>query len=153
MSRVDNIKRYAERREQAKIDSENLSAKRIEEYKTKIKELKPRIDELLAVGNACRENGIPLEGNSIWGGHEGYDIHQFISNEWSHVTGFISEGSDDKPFTRIGKVGGGACDWNLKTDGNTIFVDGRIEYVLKRFLDEFDEFEAKFYEYVDDITE
>lgn len=29
MSRVDNIKRYAERREQAKIDSENLSAKRI----------------------------------------------------------------------------------------------------------------------------
>lgn len=151
MSRVDNIKRYAERREQAKIDSENLSAKRIEEYKTKIKELKPRIDELLAVGNACRENGIPLTGSSF-GGHEGYDTHHFISNGWSHVTGFISEGPG-KPFTRIGKVGGGACDWNLKTDGNAIFVDGKIEYVLKMFLDEFDEFEAKFYEYVDDITE
>lgn len=152
MSRVDNIKRYAERREQAKIDSENLSAKRIEEYKAKIKELEPRIAEILAVGEACRRSGIPLTGSSF-GGHEGYDTHQFISNGWSHVTGFISEGPDDKPFTRIGKIGGGACDWNLKTDGNTIFVDGRIEYVLKKFLDEFDEFETKFYEYVDKITE
>lgn len=151
MSRIDNIKKFAEQREQTEMNKAELSAKRIEEYKAKIKELKPRIDELLAVGNVCRENNIPLAG-SRWGGHEGYDTHQFISNGWSHVTGFISEGKDIL-FTKVGKVGGGACTWNLKTDGNEIIVEGEVENVLKYFLEEFDEFETEFYKYVDNLTE
>ena len=150
MNRIDNIKRFAEQKKQNEIDNTNLSLQRIEEYKTRIRELKPRIDELLAVGNACLENDIPLTG-SRWGGHEGYDTHQFISNGWSHVTGFISEGNN-LPFTKVGKIGGGACTWNLKTDGNEIIVDGEVERVLKMFLEQFNEFEEEFYKYVDGLT-
>ena len=105
---------------------------------------------MLEVGNACLEHGISLTG-SAWGGHEGYDTHQFISNSWSHLVGFISE-EKNKPFTKVGKIGGGACDWNLTTDGVSINVNGDVERVLKLFLDGFDAFEAEFYAYVDKVT-
>lgn len=151
MSRVENIKKFVERKEKRKKDKQALALLKIEEYKKKIIALKPRIDELLAVGNACKENGIPLAGSS-WGGHEGYDTHQFISNGWSHVTGFILEGKKDMPFTKVGKTGGGACGWNLQTDGETIAVSGDVEFVMKKFLEQFDEFETEFYKYVDEVT-
>ena len=56
------------------------------------------------------------------------------------------------PFTKVGKIGGGACTWNLKTDGNEIIVDGEVERVLKMFLEQFNEFEEEFYKYVDGLT-
>ena len=150
MNRVDNIKKFANKRDieqtQKKVDSLN----RIEEYKAHIKILKPRIDELLKVGNACLEYGIELNGRS-WGGHEGYDTHQFFSNSWSHLVGFINDGKD-KPITKVGKRGGGACNWELETNGIDIEVSGNIEQVLKYFIDEFDEFETEFYKYVDKVT-
>ena len=147
MSRVDNIAKFAQRREEAKRTQENAKQERIEAYKEQIRALKPRIDELLEVGNACKKHGIALDDNS-WGSHEGYDTHQFISNSWSHLVGFIDEGKN-VPFTKVGKVGGGACNWNLTTDGVIIIVDGDVECVLKRFVEGFDIFEAEFYAYVD----
>lgn len=150
MSRIDNIKNFADKRDNELEQKKKDSLNRIEEYKRHIRTLKPRIDELLEVGNACLEHGIPLTGSS-WGGHEGYDTHQFISNGWSHLVGFISEGNN-KPFTKVGKIGGGACDWNLTTDGVDINIDGNVERVLKLFLDDFDNFETEFYAYVDKVT-
>lgn len=150
MSRIDNIAKFAQKREEETILKENLSLSRIETYKEKIKELKPRIDELLEVGNACLEHKIPLTGSG-YGCREGYDTHQFISNGWSHLVGFINDGNN-KSFTKVGKIGGGACNWNLTTDGITINVDGEVERVLKLFLDGFDTFETEFYAYVDKVT-
>lgn len=149
MSRADNIAKFAQKKEEEAKAQETASLNRIEAYKEKIRELKPRIDELLEVGNACLEHNIPLTSDSF-GRHEGYDTHQFISYSWSHLVGFISE--KGKPFTKVGKIGGGACNWNLTTDGDTIDVSGDIERVLKLFLDEFDTFETEFYAYVDKIT-
>lgn len=150
MSRIDNIKNFADKRDNELEQKKKDSLNRIEEYKRHIRTLKPRIDELLKVGNACLEHGISLTG-SAWGGHEGYDTHQFISNSWSHLVGFISEGYN-KPFIKVGKIGGGACDWNLTTDGVNINVNGNVERVLKLFLDGFDTFETEFYAYVDKVT-
>ena len=150
MSRVDKIEKFAIKKEKEILNAEKSELQRIEDYKEKIIELKPRIDDLLEVGNACLEHKIPLTGQSF-GGHEGYDTHQFISNSWSHLVGFIYE--NNKPFTKVGKIGGGACDWNLTTDGVTVNVSGNIEDVLKYFLDDFDTFETEFYAYVDKITE
>lgn len=150
MSRVDNIIKFAQRREEEKSTQENAKQKRIEAYKEQIRVLKPRIDELLEVGNACKKHGIALNGSS-WGGHEGYDTHQFISNAWSHLVGFISEGKDT-PFTKVGKIGGGACNYNLTTDGEIIIVTGDVESVLKSFVEGFDTFEEEFYAYVDRIV-
>lgn len=156
MSRVNNIAKFAQKRDEEKVAKEVALMQRIEDYKKQIRALKPRIDELLEVGNACLEHGIELTGKA-WGGHEGYDTHQFISNGWSHITGFIREYDQTTrktlPFTKVGKIGGGACDWNLTTDGVKINVSGDISYILKRFLDEFDEFETEFYKYVDKVTQ
>ena len=150
MSRIDNIKNFANKKEMEEMKRKEDSLRRIEEYKAHIKTLKPRIDELLEVGNACLEYGISLTG-SRWGGHEGYDTHQFISNGWSHLVGFVSDGKN-KPFTKVGKIGGGACNWNLTTDGVNIDVTGSVESVLKYFIRDFDEFETEFYKYVDSVT-
>jgi hypothetical protein len=155
MNRVDNITKFAQKKAEEQIAKENETMQRIEAYKEQIKALKPRIDELLMVGNACLEHGIKLEGKA-WGGHEGYDTHQFISNSWSHLCGFISEYNQSArkhmPFTKVGKIGGGACNYNLTTDGVSINVSGDVEYVLKKFLDDFDTFETEFYNYVDKVT-
>ena len=150
MSRIDNIANFAKKRDEEKEAKALSQLKKIEWYKEHIRTLKPRIEELLKVGNACLEHNIPLTGNA-WGGHEGYDTHQFISNGWSHLVGFISEGNK-KPFTKVGKVGGGACDWNLTTDGDIIDVSGDEERVLSLFVEGFDKFETEFYDYVDTIT-
>jgi len=152
-NRIDNISKYAKKREEDQIAKENASLERIEQYKQRIRELKPRIDELLKVGNACLEYGIPLTGKA-WGGHEGYDTHQFFTNSWSHLVGFVAEFKNGKQnlLTKVGKAGGGACNFNLITDGETINVSGNVEYVLKAFVDDFDEFETEFYKYVDKVT-
>lgn len=146
---------YAQKRDVRQREEEVVALKQIEEYKNRIKTLKPRIDELLAVANACLEHEIPLTGKA-WGGHEGYDTHQFISNSWSHLCGFIQRRDMNTreilPFIQVGKVGGGACDYNLATDGVTVEVIGDAAFVMKRFLEDFDEFETEFYKYVDKVT-
>lgn len=155
MNRIDRITQFAQKKEQEKLTKEQERLRQIEEYKANIRELKPRIDELLSVGNACLEHDIALTGKA-WGGHEGYDTHQFITNSWSHLLGFVSaydrEARRNMPFTKLGIYGGGACNYNLETDGNNINVTGDVLYILKRFVSEFDTFEREFYKYVDDVT-
>lgn len=148
MSRIDNIKKFAQKKEEEQINKENEVVRQIEECKEKIKSFKPRIYELIEVGNACLEHGIKLTGQA-WGGHEGYDTHQFFTNSWSHLLGFVY---DKNGINCLGIYGGGACNYNLKTDGNFIEVEGNVLYILKRFVNEFDEFETEFYRYVDKVT-
>lgn len=148
MNRINNIKKFAQKKEEEKINNEMKIKKQIEEYKRNIRLLKPRIDELINVGNACRKYDIKLTGKA-WGGHEGYDTHQFMTNSWSHLLGFVHNGNND--FNCLGIFGGGACDYNLKTDGNFIEVEGNVLHILKRFVNEFDEFETEFYNYVDKV--
>ena len=156
MSRIDNIAKFAQKREEEKMSKEQLRLQQIEEYKERIKALRPRIDELLEVGNACLEHDIPLTGEA-WGGHQGYDTHQFITNGWSHLLGFVQNRDMDTrkllPFNKLGIWGGGCCDYNLETDGIIVNALGSDTlYVLKRFVNEFDEFENEFYKYVDKVT-
>ena len=155
MSRIDNIVNFAQKREEEKIAKDIALQQQIEDYKTQIIALKPRIDELLEVGNACLKHNIPLTGQA-WGGHEGYDTHQFITNSWSHLLGFVSEYDQQTrkplPFTQLGIYGGGACNYHLTTDGVTVAARRDAAYVLKRFVKEFDEFESEFYKYVDNVT-
>lgn len=156
MNRVDNITRFAQKKAEEKIAKENETMRQIEAYKEKIKSFKHRIDELIKVGNACLEHDISLEGRAF-GGHEGYDTHQFITNGWSHLLGFVKvynrETRKIMPFTRLGIEGGGACYFNLETDGEVVEVSGsETLYVLKKFIERFDEFETEFYKYVDKVT-
>ena len=154
MSRVDNIAKFAQKKEMEKIAKEKAITQQFEDYKAQIRAFKPRIDELLVVGNACLEHGIPLETQSS---DQSYKTHQFVSNGWSHLNGFIKEYDQNTrqplPFTKVGKIGGGWDDYTLKTDGVHIQISGSDAlFALKRFVEGFDEFETEFYKYVDKVT-
>lgn len=151
---ADTVEELLEYFEEKKKNDAAVSSK-IEKYKESIRKLKQRIDKLLEVGNACLENNIPIEV-STFPSRESYDTHQFVSNGWSHLVGFIIERDPDTkiqlPLTKVGKIGGGVRNYNLTTDGINIDVSGNVEYVLKKFLDDFDTFETEFYKYVDTVT-
>ena len=158
MNRIDNIAKFAQKKAKEEAVKELERWKQILEYREQIHELKPRIDELIKVGNACLKHNIPLTG-SAWGGHEGYDTHQFFTNSWSHLVGFVE--NRDKSITYLGINAGGACGvYDFRTDGTDTYdvhestkeiVEPNVHH-LKRFLAEFDTFEKEFYEYIDNIT-
>lgn len=159
MNRIDNIAKFAQRKEEEKIAKEVALQQQIEDYKKKIRALRARIAQLIEVGNACVKYGIPLNGKA-WGGHEGYDTHQFYTNGWSHLVGFVDD--KDSEITYLGINAGGACGhYNFRTNGNLIYdihdqTKERVEpsvYHLKHFLECFEEFESEFYKYVDSITQ
>lgn len=168
MSRIDNIKNFKIAQEAA-AEMEKLSTEtKIKMLKAVISTYTDRMKELLEVGIACQENDIPLQGHS-WGGHEGYDTHQFLSNGWSHLVGFVpwyewnreealrhpqNERHNIKGF---GKIGGGADNYNLLigfNDDGSLFIKstGDEIYALTRFIENFDTFEKEFYAYVDKVT-
>jgi hypothetical protein len=152
MGRIENIKAFALRKEEENVAKENAALQRINNYKLQIIALKPRIDELIAVGNACLNNGIKIFHDSPT---QSYENGYFCTNGWSHLLGFVRNYEDCKlkSITKLGIWGGGCCYFNLETDGITVDVSGiETEYVLKRFVNEFDEFESEFYKYVDNVT-
>lgn len=146
---LEKIENYSFKVAAEKKSAEELKAWEIEKYKEDIRLLKPRIDNLLEIGNACLQNDIPLTGRA-WGGTENYETHQFITNSWSHLVGFVSNRKE--PFKFLGIHGGGACHYNLETDGEIINVSGEVHYVLKKFVSNFNEFEEAFYNYVNEVT-
>lgn len=155
--RLNNIDSFVEkkgREKMAKAENERLEIKRLID---EIKELQPRINDLLIVGNACLVNHIPLKGTGF-GCQQGYDTHQFITNGWSHLLGFVDKSIAPQklPFMYLGIQGGGFYTYDLETDGRTVYLSGRDGrdkiHVLNRFIKEFDKFEKEFYAYVDRVT-
>lgn len=153
MSRIDNITKFAQRREEESIAKEVAELQRIENYKKQIIALRPRINEIIEVGNACINNNIKIEHTDT---RQSYETKHFVTNRWSHLLGFVCdiESKNNKRISKLGIWGGGWCHYDLETDGITIDVSGRdAGYVLRRFVDEFDKFETEFYKYVDSVTQ
>lgn len=156
MNRIDKIKNYAKNKALKQQTAEEEKSLKCKELAEEIKTLKPRIKELIEVGNACLVCGIPLTGQA-WGGHEGYDTHQFITNCWSHLVGFVQSGNS--AIFEMGINAGGACgNWNFRTDGDNVYDvygdnvrEASLEH-LQKFINNFDEFEKSFYEYVDKLV-
>ena len=161
MNRIEQIKAFSLRKEEEQrvkdIEKINETTRLI----TEIQKLKPRIDEIIAVGNVCQENNIPMSGES-WGGHQGYDTNQFYTNSWSHLVGFVGSSYWKTPITMLGINGGGACgNYDFRTDGMDVYEEHEETkekviptiYHMKKFLEKFDEFEREFYAYVDKVTQ
>ena len=153
--RIKMIDSKAERDKQKESEKKmTLDTRRQTAYE-KIRELKPRIYNLIKIGNHARENGIKM--NHALGCKESYETGFFYSNGWSHLLGFI----DDMPIKYIGIVAGGACgDIDLVTDGDIVvgrshsnhdIVQEPTLYYMERMIKEFDEFENAFYSYIDKI--
>lgn len=159
MSRIDDILKYKQNQEIIENNKQILEEQEKKTLIEQIRSLKPRIDQLLDVGNACRDAEIPLTGQA-WGGYEGYDTNQFVTNCWSHLVGFVNP-NKAYPITEMGINAGGACgEWDFRTNGVQVYElserthatqDPQIGH-MRRFLKEFDHFEESFYSYVDKLV-
>ena len=158
MSRLEKINQYAilkeQRDEQARIDKE----KHLEEMKQSIQALAPRVKELCSLIKA-------LDSNKLLKTHSTFD-KDFFSDAWSHILGFRYLNGTFKDGTArtssmptmnsigaIGKMGGGACKWDVWLDEEGKFhgVGEDLEFAMERFLEEFDNFETSVFKFVDNL--
>lgn len=154
--RMKMIDAKLDREKQKEVEEREYTQRETERLKKEIMELKPRIDDLIKLGNYALQKGIDIS-HSGYGGNEGYDTGMFISNSWSHVVGFIKVGKEIK---YVGRIAGGAYgDWDFQTDGSLIFErtyqnnqekrrDPELK-ILRVFVDRFPKFEKAFYDYID----
>lgn len=150
MSRLDNIANFAQRREADEAAKIKKAEDREEFLKQTILGWSDRIQELVDTANACVKHGIKFWTTSP--NYCYYDDGHFITDGWCHILGFEFNHCRPATITRIGKEGGGACHFDVFTDGKTITATGTDRlWALERFVESFDEFETKFYAYVDRI--
>ena len=108
-----------------KIEEQNLQRKQAEALTDAIHELQPRIQKLLLLANAMKENGIAFpEKNEMK--NFGYPSDA-LAESFYHGVGFMGrqEGENafrNNPILHVGFYNGGACGkFNFYTDGNEVF--------------------------------
>lgn len=163
---TDRINKIAERRnildaQQRAIECGKM--KTIDDLANGIKALTPRIKELITVGVALLSNNIPF--GKVGGGFLNND-EEFITNGITHKLGFFFQfGKDNSPLLGIGIKGGGCDGHDLAVNAEGEFVksidpyakvyeyNGYYDYCrkCKQFINDFDEFESKVYQYVDNL--
>ena len=155
-----NVMDFSERIKLAKANIDNDNAKkeiekqnRMANYRKQLKDLTPRISKLISYANELIANGF-YESFLEKGG--------FCSDGISHKIGFIPKNrwtGDSVEF--MGIINGGFCgEHDFHTNGDRAFMtkDGYgheessielKEFNVERFLEEFDDFETRFYEALD----
>lgn len=155
-------------RENAQIAKANYIENKVAYYRAKIKALAPRIKDLLDVAREMQRNGIDLGENDA-PSHACSKMPEFETEWWWHRLGFFCEDRNCRPVRRklaygIGFMGGGydGRDFIVYPDGEVDFgfdkwncTAEHIEYRLRSkaasFLEEFDDFEKRFYAYVESL--
>lgn len=159
-SRMAGIQAFQKNSEMLQRAAEDEQLRKTNDLIAQIRTLKPRIDELLATGTACYNNGIEINayGKSVYRDLDSYEKGTFVTNGISHRVGFVSDrfGPD---FSFLGINNGGACGvYHFRTDGYAVYsVHENNRYDVKpprirdmeEFLRDFDKFESSFYSYVD----
>ncbi len=165
MNTTDRINKIVEKRKILDTQQRAIEcgkAKTIADLENGIKSLAPRIKELITVGAALLANNIPFGKRADgWGEYE-----EFITNGITHELGFFFQfGKDNSPLLGIGIKGGGCDGHDLAVNANGEFVraidpyarvyvyDGYYDYCrkCKQFIKDFDEFENKVYQYVENL--
>lgn len=153
--RLNGIRAYKQNTDIIRKTNAQKELNQRKELINKIQALKPRIEELINVANACLESNIIIYNDT----QSGYDKHNFVANAFTHRTGFITKANPyyhkiNEPIEYLGVLGGGICHYDLKTNGINVIVSGvDANLVMQRFLNEFDTFESEFYNYVDKVVE
>lgn len=162
---TDRINKITERRnilDAQQRTIEHTKAMTIANLENGIKSFVPRIKELIAVGEALLQNDISF-GKRVgrWGEDE-----EFITNGITHELGFFFKyRKDNSPLLGIGIKGGGCDGHDLAVNAEGEFVknidpykkgynyNGYYDYCrkYKQFIKDFDEFENKVYQYVDNL--
>lgn len=167
MGRIDDIKQYALKRDEAERIKQDKLFQRRQGYIEQIKAFGPRIKELIEVANACLENDVEI--NRLGESHSQYSYEwnnaTFCTNGITHKVGFVKQYKNNEFINRIEEIGidgGGANgEYYLRTNGD--YLISRVgrgyedecneldDYQLETFVKTFDEFETAFYKYVDSL--
>lgn len=150
-----------------KVNLENAT----ENALNRIKELTPRIKDLITLVNKCIDLGIdlptPSETTKLGYGN-GYDGYSFCAEGFYHHVGFMDckkgwwyrEENKYNKVEYLGIYNGGACGvYDFYTNGTkTFYKRERTGEIInpdlsdvKKFLKEFDLFEAAFYKWIDSM--
>ena len=137
----------------------------VDEVKAALRALAPRLNDLMACAKELWRNNIPL-GKVTGSNWLEYDV-EFMSECIHHRIGFMGAPGPGGDLHRepvgFGIAGGGCCGKSLfiETDGE--LYSGTKDYYLhdfhdkseldkgRKFLAGFDDFERRFYEYVDSL--
>lgn len=166
MDRMARIAAYGARRSENSEQGEEAKKKQYQELVGAISRLRPRITELIKTANACLDNGIRVCGTYVT---DTYEMGNFVTNSVTHKVGFVQKrlaylGNESRHFNTVGIDNGGACGpYHFRTNGiDSYFTTGgkgngdpsldSAVFTMKRFVAEFDAFEAAFYAYVDSIV-
>ena len=160
LERLQNIANYRSKLdERGKIQKESESLKKAN-YLNSIKELQPRVKDLLDVAIELDKQGFKL-GDMI--GYGSSATPKFVSDGIAHRFGFLVEnnpyggGLNLKPFA-IGIKGGGCNGANHAINKDADFIEYYFNDCVYRegyqyFIDKFNKLEKDFYEYVDKLTQ
>lgn len=171
--RLSIISKKAESNEIEKLNKEMDEKNRIENALNKIKELKPRIEALIILGNKCIEEGIDFPSayeTTRFGYGKGYNSYNFIADGIYHCVGFMEceryvyRKGENKYNTiyHLGIKNGGYCgEFDFYTNGTEVFSKHKKTEEIKEprytdmdcFLEEFNSFEAAFYKWIDSLAE
>ena len=147
--------RDAEAKNTAKNEEEKEKARLIQE----ISNLKPRIADLIKIGQKCQDLGIdfPIKNEMS---RFGYDS-RFEADGINHDLGFITKNSKIR-YLGI-KNGGFDGPWDFYTNGTESFSIANKNYLngdtgeptiqdMKKFLKQFDSFESAFYQWIESLN-
>ena len=173
--RLEIIRNKAKQDEITAEQKANDEELKREELKVQIRALKDRIQAILTCANECVKNGIKIpESDSTYlraGTKYGYD-YEFMTDGIYHGTGLWSLGKSGgkhvyKDFKFLGIMNVGANGpWDFITDGVDVMALGnsdnkRTEHTMtipniedmEKFLRQFPEFEAAFYNWIDSLKD
>lgn len=154
MSRIDDIKAFAQRRDYEQLQKEKEREEKASRLIGIILNLRGRIGELLDTATACLKNGIKISCYSD-------KDKDFVADSISHRIGFFMVFPTDKQVYTLCIKGGGCCgQYDFYTDGIKVYEKHRDNnelktpsiYFMEKFVNGFDEFERRFYEYVDSVV-
>ena len=136
LNKINNKGNELKRQQIAKVKSQE---EKLTNYRIKILALSTRIASLIKIGNALVTNNLQ------------YGL--FKANGLSHKLGLYYKG---KNIVGLGIVGGGYCgeDFAVNAQGTYIVQPSKLlDHISKceDFLAEFDDFEKKLFEYVDNL--
>lgn len=162
MTKEEMMAKIASARETANKEAEDKRNNLLTEMakaRDAFRALAPRIKQLIEVAQEMQRNGFTL------GQMKGYPtaFPEFETDWWYHKLGFFCVNNHVQPIKRtlayaIGCMGGGACGNDLVIDKNGEVVSGIWEsegkweyYKVHEVLSGFDDFERRFYAYVESL--
>lgn len=168
--RIKKMQSFRKRKFEEKIEAERRSQTEREEMLKKIKDLSPVIQEMIDVANECFNCNIPLMKNSGFS-FRCYENKYFMANPVSHRVGFMwdAEAKDGKYVYEVAILGdSGYLTDSVYSSNVDLFVSPKRllcfdnydkacvsppNWLLKKFINDFDKFKNAFYKYVDEFIE